>query len=171
MRRSAKKILALSVAAIGAMAIASVVNFSPRFVWNASASAPIGLYQIEDRAPQLGDFLLVKPDPELEKLIAARGYLPEGVPLLKRVAALAGDKICRKSEAIFINGTYVAEAGIFDSAGRKLPHWSSCFVLGKHELFLLNDHEKSLDGRYFGATKSDHLIGVAIPLWTKESEG
>lgn len=163
------KIFAASALAISALGVASAAEFAPRLVWNASSSAPIGLYRIEDRAPQRGDFVLVDPGSALEKFIAGRGYLPEKIPLLKRLAALPGDEICRKSEAIFINKTFVAEARKFDSEGRILPSWSGCFTLHSGEVFLLNDHENSLDGRYFGATNVKDVIGVVIPLWTKNS--
>ncbi len=169
MRRRAAKIIAVSSAAMGALALASVVNFAPRLVWNASASAPIGLYRIErhDRR-EVGDFVLVRPDDRLAKFIAERSYLPENIPLLKRVAAVPGDEICRRSEAIFVNEIRVADAQIRDSFGRKMPAWSGCFTLQSDELFLLNDPKGSLDGRYFGATTLDNVIGVARPVWVRK---
>ncbi len=162
--------IAMSAVVITAIGVASVAEFSPKFVWNASASAPIGFYLIEQRAPGIGEFALVSPDEALETFIVRRGYLPENIPLLKRVAAFPGDEICREGEAIFINETYVAEARIFDSFSRKLPRWSGCIKLKTDEIFLLNDHERSLDGRYFGATKADDVIGVANPIWVRGVE-
>jgi len=167
MKRGAGKTIALSCGSIAAILLAGVVQFAPILVWNASASAPIGLYLIENCPLEIGDYALIAPDGTLEKFIAGRGYLPENIPLLKRVAALPGDEICRKGEAIIINETYVAEARIFDSSGRKLPQWSGCITLQTDELFLLNDHERSLDGRYFGSTKADEVIGVAKPVWVR----
>lgn len=169
MKRRRMKIFAACTVAISALGIASAVEFAPRLVWNASASAPIGLYRIERRVPEIGDFALVELGPALEKFIAGRHYLPADIPLLKRVAALPGDEICRDGEAIFINKTFVAEARKFDSEGRILPSWSGCFTLHSGEFFLLNDHEKSLDGRYFGATMAEDVIGVAVPVWIRES--
>lgn len=169
MRRRAAKIIAVSSAAMGALALASVVNFAPFFVWNASASAPIGLYRIERHdLLEVGDFVLVRPEKELAKLIAERGYLPENIPLLKRVAALSDDEICRENTAIFINRIHVADAQIFDSFGRDMPAWSGCFTLGSNEIFLLNDPESSLDGRYFGATAAADVIGIARAVLVRE---
>ena len=171
MRRGAATIFASSCAAIAAIAIASAVKFPPILVWNASASAPIGLYGVKrNEHLQVGDYLLVRPDETLAKLIAERGYLPENIPLLKRVAALPGDEICRENIAIFINEIHVADAQIFDSFGREMPAWIGCFTLMEDELFLLNNHDNSLDGRYFGATNFDDVIGVAKPLWIMESD-
>ncbi|MFZ5618994.1 MAG: S26 family signal peptidase [Pseudomonadota bacterium] len=171
MRREAVKVIAASGAAIAAIAIVSVVNFAPVLVWNASASAPIGLYQIKrNSSPEIGDFVLVRPDETLAKFIAERGYLPENIPLLKRVAALPGDEICRQSDAILINEVRVANARLRDSFGRESPSWSGCFTLQSDGIFLLNDHERSLDGRYFGATRAKDVVGVAKPLWIREND-
>ncbi|HBK93133.1 MAG TPA: S26 family signal peptidase [Parvularcula sp.] len=169
MRSGPTKIIVVSGAAIGAISMASAVDFAPVLVWNASASAPIGLYRIERHdLLEVGDFVLVRPEEELAKLIAERGYLPENIPLLKRVAALPGDEICRESQAIFINNVRAADAQIFDSFGREMPAWSGCLTLQSGESFLLNDPEKSLDGRYFGATRADAVIGVARAVWVME---
>lgn len=157
-------LVAVSVAALGA---ASRIDFAPVLVWNASASAPIGLYRIDDRAPEIGDLVLVQVGAEFEEFITQREYLPPEIPLLKRVAARSGAKICREDEAVLIDKNYVADALLFDSRGRKLPVWSGCFILQSDEMFLLNTPQKSLDGRYFGATKLNDVIGVAVPVWVR----
>jgi len=168
MRRGPAIIFAVSGAAIGAISMASAVNCAPVLVWNASASAPIGLYRIErNERLEVGDFVLVRPKEAVAKYIAERGYLPETIPLLKRVAALSGDEICRDKTAIFIDEIHVADAQILDSFGREMPAWRGCFTLQSDEIFLLNDPERSLDGRYFGATKSRDVIGVARPVWVR----
>ncbi|MGD9800369.1 MAG: S26 family signal peptidase [Parvularculaceae bacterium] len=160
-RRFLLILVAVSVAALG---VASRCDFAPVLVWNASASAPIGLYRIHDRAPKIGDFVLISPGTELERFISDRRYLPPEIPLVKRVAALSGAEICREDEAVLIDKNHVADALLFDSRGRKLPVWSGCFILQSDEMFLLNTPQKSLDGRYFGATKLDDVIGVAVPV-------
>lgn len=169
MTRARRKFIALSLAAIAAIGVASAISFAPKLVWNASASAPVGLYRIEKREPEIGDFVLVSPSEEAAKLIAERGYLPPDIPLIKRIAAKSGDEICREDSAIFINKTFVATAQISDSLGRNMPTWSGCFMLHRDEIFLLNDHEKSLDGQYFGATIKSDVIGVARPVWLREA--
>lgn len=161
-------VLALVAVSIAVLGVASRFDFAPRLVLNASASAALGLYRIENRAPRVNDFVLVKPDAGLEEFIVARGYLPENTPLLKRVAALSGARICRHGAAIFINGTPVAEALRVDSQGRNMPVWQGCFSLSDGQIFLLNAPRNSLDGRYFGATKITQVIGVAIPVLTWE---
>lgn len=157
--------LSVSAVSIAALSLATVHEFAPRFVWNASASAPIGLYRIDGHSlPRIGDFVLVKPEPALQKFITERGYLPPKIALIKRVAALPGAEICRRDKTIVIEGIRVGDALLVDSLGRKMPVWSGCFTLNSDEVFLLNRHDKSLDGRYFGATKISDMVGVAIPL-------
>jgi len=163
-RRFLFVLVAVSVAVLGA---ASRFDFAPVLVWNASASAPVGLYRIDDRAPEIGDLVLVQVGAELEEFITEREYLPPEIPLLKRVAARSGAEICREMEAILIDKNHVADALLFDSRGRKLPVWSGCFILQFDEMFLLNTPQNSLDGRYFGATKLNDVIGVAVPVWVR----
>lgn len=162
------KFLIVSSSAIILIAVASVVTLAPKLVWNASNSAPLGLYWIAQQPPKLGEFALIKPSDPIAELITTRGYLPPDIPLIKRVSATSGDEICRENQAILINNNHVADALMVDSLGRKMPLWSGCFTLQSDEIFLLNDHEKSLDGRYFEATNSRDVIGAAIPVWVKE---
>ncbi len=155
---------------IGALGLVTAHEFSPKIVWNASASAPIGLYRIKAGAhARIGDFVLVEPDPAFETFITERGYLPPKIPLIKRVAAFSGDEICRHDRAIFVANIHVADALLTDSSGREMPVWSACVTLKSGEIFLLNAPENSLDGRYFGATRMSSVIGVAIPVlvWEK----
>lgn len=159
--------IGLAASCVAALVLVSAVDFTPQFVWNPSASAPIGLYRIERKPPEIGDFVLVDSDENFVKLITERGYLPPDIPLLKRVAALAGDEICREKERIFLNTIHVADALLVDSAGQKMPVWSGCFSLRGDEVFLLNASEKSLDGRYVGATNGSQIIGIARPVWVK----
>jgi type IV secretory pathway protease TraF len=71
--------------------------------------------------------------------------------------------------SVFINGKPVAEALSVAPDGLKLPAWQGCHVLQADEVFLLNDHPRSLDGRYFGVMRVSDLEGTARlllgPLW------
>ena len=149
------------------IAISSLIASSPRLVWNASASAPVGLYRIETGiAPKVGDLLAVKAPERVARFMAARGYLPINALLLKRVAALSGTPICRLDERILVAGCEIARAKRRDSQHRVLPQWRGCRRLGDDEVFLVNaDVPDSLDGRYFGPFPKRAVIGLAHPLW------
>jgi conjugative transfer signal peptidase TraF len=138
----------------------------PRVIWNASASAPIGLYRIHpDNDAPTGALVAVTPPEPLARWMSARGYLPEGLPLLKHVAAKAGQRVCRIGDVVSVDARPVANARARDGQGRPLPVWQGCRTLRAGELLLLNPaHPDSLDGRYFGPLLASAVIGRATPL-------
>src|SRR6266481_9904295 len=80
---------------VGLVIASSLVEPRPILVWNATASAPRGLYCIAPLTGlETGDLVLVQPDPASATMYAERGYLPLRVPLLKRVGALGGMPVC-----------------------------------------------------------------------------
>ena len=156
----------VTTAAVSLIGVASIASFAPKLVWNASASAPIGLYRVVSGAPERGDFILVRLPKSIEKLAAIRGYLPAGVPLIKRIAAVAGDDVCAFNGAIIVNGKVVARQRKVDRAGRSLPRWNECRELVQGEFFLLTKAPDSFDSRYFGPVPSAQVTGRLAPLWT-----
>ncbi|MCW0197650.1 S26 family signal peptidase, partial [Sphingopyxis sp.] len=90
----------------------------PRFLWNASASAPVGLYRIGEAAPLTrGDMVIARVPVEFRLFAARRHYLPANVPLVKRVAAAADDEVCAAGARVMVNGRLVA--GPLERAGRR----------------------------------------------------
>ena len=140
-------------------------------VWNVSASVPTGLYAIRGKASlHVGERVAIEPPPELRCLLAERGYLPIGVPLLKRIAAVSGQRVCRFGHVVTIDGAFAGAARARDSRGRLLPVWFGCHKLRTAELFVMNPvAPDSFDGRYFGPLRLDTVIGRATPVWTDES--
>ncbi|GGO99648.1 S26 family signal peptidase [Stakelama pacifica] len=157
--------IAASAFAVSFVAV-TVVHPRPRLVWNASASAPIGLYRIQpDRDPPTGALVAAMPPAGLARWLAARGYLPAGLPLLKHIAAKAGQRICRHGAVVSIDARPVVIARARDGRGRPLPVWRGCHTLQAGELLLLNPAvPDSLDGRYFGPLPASAVIGRALPL-------
>jgi conjugative transfer signal peptidase TraF len=158
----------LSGLGVGLAIVSSLVEPRPILVWNATASAPRGLYCIVSPSGlQAGDLVLVQPDPASAALYAERGYLPRGVPLLKHVGALGGMRVCEHVGDVTIDGRHVANALPIDGRGRPMTSWSGCQALSDSEFFALNaDVPTSLDGRYFGPLPLSSVIGRAIPVWT-----
>jgi conjugative transfer signal peptidase TraF len=157
----------LSGLGVGLAIASSLVDPRPILVWNATASEPRGLYCIAPLTGlQAGDLVLVQPDPASAALYAERGYLPLGVPLLKRVGALGGMRVCEHGGDVTIEGRHVANALPNDGRGRPMTPWSGCRALSDREFFALNaDVQASLDGRYFGPSLLSSVIGRAIPVW------
>jgi len=166
-----KRRTVLLSAIAGALALSSLALPERRpLVWNVTHSVPTGLYWIGNHAGLVvGDRVAIEPPPRIRSLLAERGYLPIGVPLLKRVAAVSGQRVCRLGHDITIDGKFVAFALTSDRIGRRLPVWSGCRMLGPGEIFTLNpDQPASFDGRYFGPLPATAVSGRAVPLWTNE---
>lgn len=167
-RRRPRAVLALALLGLGLIGLAALARPAPWLVWNASASAPIGLYRVLPGKPVRGDLVLVRTPDSVRQLAAERGYLPQNVPLVKRVAALDGDTVCAAGDAIFVNGRVVAERLVRDRLGRPLPSWSGCLLLDGGEAFLLMEGvADSFDGRYFGPVPTAAIIGRLAPLWVE----
>jgi conjugative transfer signal peptidase TraF len=136
-------------------------------LWNASASSPTGLYLVtEGQEVRLGEHVVAWA-PDWARLLAAeRHYLPLNVPLVKRVAAGAGDQICATNDVVTINGKDPSRRRSVDGAGRPMPMWEGCWKLGKQEYFLFDPNvADGFDGRYFGLTTGDRLVGKARLIW------
>ena len=166
------------VALLITLAVATVVlsalqtKLAIRYIWNASESVPIGLYLIQPTGRLfVTELVAVAPPEPLAAFLADGGYLPRGVPLLKRVLALPGQTVCRDRRTITVDQIWVGETRDHDGRGRLLPIWQGCHVLADGEVFVMNwQSANSLDGRYFGALPATAILGRAEPLWTNEEE-
>jgi len=141
----------------------------PRLLWNATASAPVGLYLVTPgQQTHRGEFAIAWLPPKARMLADHRRYLPASVPLVKPVAATGGDLVCACGVAITVNQRIVAYRLRQDRAGRPLPWWQGCHRLATAQVFLLGiARPDSFDGRYFGPIDRDALIGTARPLWVR----
>lgn len=140
----------------------------PHLLWNASASAPVGLWRVLPDAPVgRGDMVVVRLGAPWRGFAARRHYLPANVPLIKRVAAAPGDRICAFEAWIFVEGRVAAVRRRFDGSGRPMPWWHGCSTLGDGAMLLLMDDAASFDGRYFGPVVRRAIVGKAVPLWLR----
>lgn len=164
-------IIATYLAAFGGTASAFLRPL-PRLIWNASASVPIGLYAVHPAHKlEVTELVVVRPPDALAHFLADRRYLPEGVPMLKRVLALPGQTICRIDRTITVDGIAMGDALDRDSRGRGLPVWQGCQHISDGQVFLMNwQSEDSLDGRYFGLLPRTAIVGRADPVWTQEED-
>jgi conjugative transfer signal peptidase TraF len=154
-------------AAVAAALIGSIVAPpSLRLVWNTTASTPIGLYAVTQATPKRGDLLITRLPRDLELLAVSRAILVPNTPILKPVAALAGDLVCRAGLVVHINGRFAAIARALDHRGRRLPTWRGCRHLSVSQVFLLARHSDSFDSRYYGPVDTRRARGIAHPLVT-----
>ena len=161
------RLLACAAAALALLAAPAAFAPAPRFVWNASASAPVGLYLVSPGAvPALGETVIARLPAEARALASARGYVPASVPLVKRVVAVGGSRACAMGSRLFVDGRLAAVRLERDWAERPLPWWRECRRLRLGEVLLLMPQSpKSFDGRYFGPTPERDIVGTARLLW------
>jgi len=160
--------LVVAGAGVAAVLAPLALQSRPALLWNATASAPAGLYRVWPATPlHVGDWVSVRTPVDLAALFAARQYLPLGVPLVKQVAALPPSEVCRIGRRISVDGRAVALAHGNDRLGRPLPVWRGCRRLAEGQVFLLNAAPDSLDSRYFGSVATTALVGRLTPLWVQ----
>jgi conjugative transfer signal peptidase TraF len=150
--------------------LSTVGGTTPLYIWNASNSVPIGLYRVQP-ATRLAvtELVAVQPPDLLAAFLDLNGYLPIGVPMLKRVLALPGQTVCRNGLTITVDGIEIGDAQERDGRGRPLPVWHGCRVIADDDVFVMNwQSADSLDGRYFGPLPASAVVGRAAPVWTEE---
>lgn len=170
----APRFMLVLCAAFGIAALAAPALHAPaaRWVYNPSNSVPRGWYRIESGGTvahtlHVGDIVLARLPTEAAALAAQRGYLPEGTPLLKRIGAIASQRVCIAQRTVYVDDVPVALAREADGLGRGLPLWSHCRALRDGELFLLSAmNPASFDSRYFGPIDAAAVLGRAQPMWT-----
>jgi conjugative transfer signal peptidase TraF len=157
---------------LGAIALlfSTIGEASPRYIWNVSNSVPTGLYRLHPAGRlTVTELVAVQPPEPLATFLDLNGYLPIGVPMLKRVLALQGQTVCRDALTITVDSIEMGQARAREGRGRSLPFWQGCHALGEGEVFVMNwQSADSLDGRYFGPIPTSAVIGRAVPMWTDE---
>lgn len=171
LRRDRILLATLSACGLAALVWASFVQPVAHVVYNPTDSVPVGWYRIEpihsptasqQRPLSVGSIVLARLPAEVAALASQRGYLPSHIPLLKRVGAMAPQRVCIVDGVVRIDGAPVAAILRADRLGRPLTAWSQCRVLTEGELFLLSTtNPASFDSRYFGPIAASNLIGIA----------
>ncbi len=138
-------------------------------VYNPTDSVPRGWYRVSSIANaaslHVGSIVLVRLPADVAAFAGQRGYLPSGVPILKRIGALAPQSICVRGQVVLIDGAVAASTRTHDGARRPLRAWQHCRPLANGELFLLSDTSPaSFDSRYFGPITASAVLGIAWPL-------
>jgi type IV secretory pathway protease TraF len=115
------------------------------------------------------ELVAIRPPEPLASFLDLNGYLPLGVPMLKRVLALPGQMVCRTGLTVSVDSIEMGQAHERDGRGRPMPAWQGCLAVTAGEVFVMNwQSENSLDGRYFGLVPASTIIGRPLPVWTRE---
>lgn len=166
MRRAAV-ILCMDIG-LAALLMPLAVPNRVHLVYNPSDSVPRGWYRIGPTdSLTVGSIVLARLPAQAATLASQRAYLPAGIPLLKRIGAIAPQRVCLDGASVRIDDVVVAAVMRADGHGRPLPAWPQCRRLAHGEFFLLSStNQASFDSRYFGPIRALDVIGSAQPIWT-----
>jgi len=146
-------ISAAMAAALSLLLVPVVLMPSPRLIYNPSPSAEIGWYRVDPGGGfEAGELVASWLPVDVREFADERGYLPNDIPVIKTVGAMAGDQICRTEEAVTLpNGTVLSLRNT-DGLGRPLPQrQTGCFQLSDETVSLVSTRiETSFDSRYIG---------------------
>jgi len=172
-RRNSFVILAAIAVALGA-----AMAFTHRNLRiNLSASMPHGLWWVSDSAaPRRGDYVTLCLPGEPGRIAFTRGYITRGAcpdemePLLKPVAAVAGDVVTVTADGIRVNGEPLANSAPFrnDTEGRPMTVFPPGeYVVDTGMVWVIASHDqRSYDSRYFGPIPTATITGTASALLT-----
>jgi conjugative transfer signal peptidase TraF len=146
----------LATVALGVVLIAGPSDY---IVYNESPSAPQGFYVRISGPARLGSFVTVRARDVARPYAALRGFVGPHDRFIKRVGAVAPERICAKGDIVTLGNRRIERLSQ-DRSGRALPRWSACRVLHPGEIFLLGDTPNSFDSRYFGVVSETRIEGV-----------
>src|SRR6266481_1665323 len=142
---------------------------------NITSSLQRGFYVVSQRpSANLVEFC---PDGKAASISLQRGYrtpggtCPDGgSPLMKPIAAVAGDHVEVTTNGIRVDGKLIpnSAAHLKDHRGRKLAPWPNGeYIVPTGSLWVISDFNSwSFDSRYFGPIRSSIVQHRLRPLWT-----
>ncbi len=153
----------------GAAASAALIAFAlpaanDRLLYNHTPSLPVGFYVRTEAPIDSGAFVTVRAADVAPAAARARDFEGRRDRFIKRIAAVAGDRVCAEGDVLTINDGPPMSRRTHDSTGAELPRWNGCRALGANEVLLLGDAEHSFDGRYWGPVDRGLIEGVWRPL-------
>jgi conjugative transfer signal peptidase TraF len=137
----------------------------PLILFNTTPSEPAGLYLASPTPISVGQIVAFSAPPDAFPYADGHLAFLHRVPLLKAVAARAGDVVCTATGRLTINGRDRGPIASRDSRGVALPRWRGCRALEPGEVFVFSNRvPNSFDSRYFGPVSVHAVIGVYRPL-------
>ena len=125
------------------------------------AFPPLGLYRLTAVPTPLerGTLVLLPVPPALQ------AWQSRWVPLLKPVAAIAGETVCVLNLSLWVEEQWYGPV-LEQAHGKPLLRMEGCVTLAEGEVFVASPAPNSLDGRYFGPIAATALTAQAVPLFT-----
>jgi conjugative transfer signal peptidase TraF len=149
--------------------VSNFIDAKKFFYINSTASEPIGIYWVVPPATiQKGDYVIFSIPREAEQYVYGRSWAPIGMPLLKNVGAIEGDRYTLTEDAFSINGQRIGPIAVEDSEGLPLPHLGKGehVVAGGKFLATSSYNDRSFDSRYMGEIPIENIKAKVVPVWT-----
>ncbi|HLW69065.1 MAG TPA: conjugative transfer signal peptidase TraF [Candidatus Binataceae bacterium] len=170
---SRQLILRFAVGLIGgaiAMDVCALGGWLPLkvgYCFNITPSEPVGIYELVSGGASRGALVLID-QPHDSAASTLRRYIPAKLPLIKRVAALPGDSVRVESDGIYVNGVpWPDSVPLHDDEGRALhPYPFGVYRVAAGKVWVLSNHPRGLDSRYFGPVPAASVISRLEPLLT-----
>jgi signal peptidase I len=133
----------------------------PPMILNETPSMAKGAYVRvgEVDALKIGDIIAIPMNSAARNYLVKKLGYPKDTMLIKRVAGLSGDLVCRQDGVVTIKKSALVAARS-DRQGNHLQAWNGCRILSPNQVFLLGDHQASFDSRYFGPVPRNELVGI-----------
>jgi conjugative transfer signal peptidase TraF len=135
---------------------------------NLTPSEPVGIYRLVEGGAERGAFVWLKQPVGPAASILHR-YAPANIPLIKRVAAIPGDVVQVGTLGIRIDGTLWRDSAPLDrdAEGRSLPAYPfGTYRVRAGQLWVMSDHSRGIDSRYFGPVPETSVISRVVPVIT-----
>lgn len=167
-------ILRAVVGVIGGAVAASVCAFGGWFPYalgyclNITPSEPVGIYELVPGGAERGALVLLE-QPHGSVTSTLRRYIPAKMPLIKCVAALPGDVVRVGAHGVYINGVRWPDSVplAHDAEGRALhPYPFGVYRVAAGNVWVMSNHPRGLDSRYFGPVPAASVISRLEPLLT-----
>ncbi|GEM_PF-1107906 len=162
------------IGAAAAMAVCALGDWLPLelgYCLNITPSEPVGIYELVPGGIARGGLVLLK-QPHDSSASLLRRYVPARLPLIKRVAALPGDLVRVSPHGVYVNGVRWPESVplAHDEEGRTLrPYPFGAYRVAAGELWVMSNHPRGLDSRYFGPVAEASVVSRLKPLLTWSS--
>jgi conjugative transfer signal peptidase TraF len=156
-------VIAITVCAFG--------GWFPRelgYCLNITPSEPVGIYELVPGGITRGGLVLLKQPQDSAASILHR-YIPTNLPLIKRVAAIHGDVVRVSTHGVYVNGVRWPRSVPLDhdGEGRTLrPYPFGDYRVAAGEVWVMSNHPRGLDSRYFGPVAAASVISRLEPLLT-----
>jgi conjugative transfer signal peptidase TraF len=159
--------------AVGFSAFLAVAgtSYAAGLRWNGTPSMPLGIWETGTKGKVArGDVVVAcLPPGGVQQRYLAAGYCPSGFePVLKPVAAVAGDSVRVGPAGVSVNGIPVPQTAslVRDGRGRPIPPYpTGTYPVHAGEVWLLAPRPDSFDSRYLGPVPAADIQSRATPLW------